>query len=649
MSEKHVVVQGATCECNYGFTPDSIKVISHQNEYANDSTGSQKLIATTKDVGVPLQAGTFGQCKLQPTSSGYKPCKPSITGWDNYYKDVVLKNGGNIILEDSQAICAISGSPCIKITNHGQVAEPSQQNMVNVDDDIQAQLNPHVNPTEVQYTESEREDTENREIPSEETEDDGATDESPTNLTPLTVGEPDENLEAKGILKLSKLEVETDFVISNDYLFNLNTLSLDENNYWVLIYDGNAQYHWLEEKLREEDDDNKKKPSVIPVIVIGDEPFKFKVTCKIVIPSDNFKIRVLDSSGNYEFEEPNKEVLGEELITTFTSSNTPFANTVKYFENFQLNFEYSFDEENWIPMGTIPLEVHIPWKNPDSTYKDLEGSVKFSYNDKKVILETLIWLGCKYGNDVGNDSTLNADGNEEQILDAVFTAFEDKKVYRRRETENRIDGTGYLMRKFPIEGMGYWRGASSVNHSELATLFRSHRNLRFLLTYGEARCGEWTRFFQNIILCLGINIGSDSVAICTKQYSQGFKYFETSPNFVLDKKSHTFAVKNAMLNDLNNPGSTTGNSPGQGNATAQPFFVDHVWFFYTKKRRFFDASYGKSYNTADSNLTNYCADNISSIFLEELNVTTSPPTPTGVGRIETTNIHNYICSDKELF
>ncbi len=144
MSEKHILVQGATCECIQGTLPDILKVASHTNEYANDKEGSEKLIATTLEIGQPFEKNTFGQCKLQPTPSGYKTCQPNITEWNRFYEDVVLKNGGNILTEDSQAICAIAGAPCIKIKDHGQITEPSEKNIANADQDVQAQLNPLV-------------------------------------------------------------------------------------------------------------------------------------------------------------------------------------------------------------------------------------------------------------------------------------------------------------------------------------------------------------------------------------------------------------------------------------------------------------------------------------------------------------------------
>ncbi|MGO3183390.1 MAG: DUF4280 domain-containing protein [Aequorivita sp.] len=157
MSEKHIVVQGAICECMQGFVPDMLKVESHKYEYANDKDGSQKLIGSTMELGQPFQNKTFGQCKLQPMGNSYKPCQPAITGWKDFYKDVTLKNGGNILTEDSQGICAIAGSPVVKFTNHGQIAQPSSQNMKNADEDTQAQLNPMVDPSDIGENEAKEE------------------------------------------------------------------------------------------------------------------------------------------------------------------------------------------------------------------------------------------------------------------------------------------------------------------------------------------------------------------------------------------------------------------------------------------------------------------------------------------------------------
>lgn len=148
MSEKHIVVQGAMCKCQFGQIPDKIKVLSHTKEYANDKEASRKLIVTTKEIGgATLEKNTFGNCPKMGNPP--PPCKPMITEWQDFYEGVILSNGGNIILEDSKAVCSIAGTACIDIIDHGQRAEASQQNFENADKDVQQQINPLVDPEEM--------------------------------------------------------------------------------------------------------------------------------------------------------------------------------------------------------------------------------------------------------------------------------------------------------------------------------------------------------------------------------------------------------------------------------------------------------------------------------------------------------------------
>lgn len=154
MSEKHVVVQGALCECQFGDFPDKLMVLSQTKNYANDNKGTQKLIASTMEIGgATFQKNTFGQCKLQPTGSSFKPCQIVITKWDQVYEKVLLSNQGKILLENSKATCVISGSPSISVINHGQTAEGSVRDTEEVDPDAQTQVNPMVDTTELDIEE----------------------------------------------------------------------------------------------------------------------------------------------------------------------------------------------------------------------------------------------------------------------------------------------------------------------------------------------------------------------------------------------------------------------------------------------------------------------------------------------------------------
>lgn len=152
MSGKHVVVQGATLKCKFSEdtnATDILQVKSQNKHFANDLDASKKLIATTKDTGQTLKKNSFGNCKLQPTNSGYKPCQAVITQWSAFYEKVTLSNQGKIILEDSKATCPIGGPDCITIAKHGQQAEPSKQNVKNASELVSNQINPLVDIVEL--------------------------------------------------------------------------------------------------------------------------------------------------------------------------------------------------------------------------------------------------------------------------------------------------------------------------------------------------------------------------------------------------------------------------------------------------------------------------------------------------------------------
>jgi hypothetical protein len=140
MAEEHLVVQGATCQCNYGSAPDKLKVLSHVKEYANDADGAYKLIASTKDIGATFEKNTFGSCGKQNN----RTCSAVVSEWKNVYQNVKLSNGGQILLETSKGTCPVGGADCIKIINHGQTADISQQNVANANTAITNALNPAV-------------------------------------------------------------------------------------------------------------------------------------------------------------------------------------------------------------------------------------------------------------------------------------------------------------------------------------------------------------------------------------------------------------------------------------------------------------------------------------------------------------------------
>ncbi|MDN3673505.1 DUF4280 domain-containing protein [Flavobacterium branchiarum] len=145
MSKKHIVVQGATCTCKYSneSQDDVLKVKTQSKHYTNDKEGTEKLTASTKEIGQTLEKNTFGTCKMQPNPSGtYNPCLVNITEWKNFYDKITLSNDGKVLVEDSKATCKMGTPDCITILDHGQIAELSAQNFKNENRDVLNKINP---------------------------------------------------------------------------------------------------------------------------------------------------------------------------------------------------------------------------------------------------------------------------------------------------------------------------------------------------------------------------------------------------------------------------------------------------------------------------------------------------------------------------
>jgi len=116
MANKHFVVQGAVCKCTFGNISTKLQV-TNTNEFMNDHSGATKPVASSNETGNPFQPGTFGACTFSHSS-----CMPAVVQWQGCSSNITLSNGGKVLTEDSTAICAVSGSPCISILYHGQTA-----------------------------------------------------------------------------------------------------------------------------------------------------------------------------------------------------------------------------------------------------------------------------------------------------------------------------------------------------------------------------------------------------------------------------------------------------------------------------------------------------------------------------------------------
>ena len=70
---------------------------------------------------------------------------------------MTLSNQGKILLEDSKATCPMGAPDCIEIVNHGQTAEPSEQNFKNINPMVHNLINPMVDVREMYTKEAKHE------------------------------------------------------------------------------------------------------------------------------------------------------------------------------------------------------------------------------------------------------------------------------------------------------------------------------------------------------------------------------------------------------------------------------------------------------------------------------------------------------------
>lgn len=396
-----------------------------------------------------------------------------------------------------------------------------------------------------------------------------------------------------GIIKVTKIEVDTLYEICGDKVEDFE----DYEYFWILE-DKGKYYHWLSEPKNSMD---RNKPKPTPVTLHSNQEFKFTATFEVLYPVDigsltirvNRKDKDEEKEDRYHFEAQTqvsgKKNKGDEFEITFTS-NLPYKDTVRYFKTYDLFFEYSFDEVDWIPMRTVKFRLYITWKKPlwklfeiqdGSQSKTMKITSKYTnQGEKDCILETLLWLACQPNvKNLGKVHGGQAD-NEEHILDEIFRDFDDLKVIRAREND------------FQAEGMGYWRGITIARLEKAVPpdfFLREH-----LLRQGEARCPQWSQLLRHVALCHQIELKIASIRT-------------VKAKIPFDKGSDTqfcrtvFLVKSTAgwSFDTNDPKiapmelDANGNK-AQGNTAPLHFFWDHVFTAFEKDGQFkyYDPSYG---------------------------------------------------------
>lgn len=390
-----------------------------------------------------------------------------------------------------------------------------------------------------------------------------------------------------GDVVLKKIKFLTDYDVCSDIVENFS----DDKNFWVLK-DGGDYYHWLLDRTTDPHDANK--PAEIPITFESTKPIIFEATFEVVkdMPADP-KIWVEDSQrGNaFIFSKPSGSISkskGEYKLTF--QSNVAFKDTVKYIEHFSLLFFNEADSDALVGRScnrlymTYGEPVHGLFTDDRTEEKDTLSLKHNANSDKKNILESFLYFGCKY-----------ADGKktEQDIFDAIFDHFKDLKLQRPRHTT-------------PHKHIGYWRGTSGLYGGGM------ERGVRAVLRTADARCGECTSFFINV--CETQKITSvHKFAINTFLYKT-----DSLGNIVTNSLGRpiaylgetAFLVKEWNSRAPKEPEDLGGKAQGSFNRTDKPLniFWDHVFAIYNG--RYYDPSYGlkstKSFGDAPDLLNDYC-------------------------------------------
>ncbi|MET4083048.1 hypothetical protein ABIB40_003017 [Pedobacter sp. UYP30] len=136
-----MICAGAICQCKFGKAPAKFKVLTQKKHYINDEAGTQKLLATHKELGQPFEPPFFGSCAKMNNSA----CTVNVIDWDGFYEKSTIENGGHPLTDSSRATCPIGAKGCISITWHGQVSTPSAPQIKNAEPNTLAQINPLAN------------------------------------------------------------------------------------------------------------------------------------------------------------------------------------------------------------------------------------------------------------------------------------------------------------------------------------------------------------------------------------------------------------------------------------------------------------------------------------------------------------------------
>ncbi|MFI5172803.1 MAG: hypothetical protein ACHQFW_10455 [Chitinophagales bacterium] len=254
-----------------------------------------------------------------------------------------------------------------------------------------------------------------------------------------------------------------------EYTAQLKTVTFSGDEMYMLREDDNTGYiddavHWA--------DDGTMNPAAF---ASGSSP-EALATIQFICANSPSEIYVRGTGPEgIDFPSQAAIVAGDILTYGNNAADQTFeADKARYFENFTITWEFSFDEITWHPAGTSMCTVYVTWHNP----KPENAGSGYKY------YLTLFDLACK-----------NADGatTEDEIIDMIWEDFADHNVLR-------ADGVP----------MGYYK-----------ELFSPNVTLPNLIKYADGECYTWAQLFLALLKIHGFSQPNNYMNITADYSSTG--------------------------------------------------------------------------------------------------------------------------------
>ena len=245
-----------------------------------------------------------------------------------------------------------------------------------------------------------------------------------------------------------------------------------------------------------------------------------------------------DGPGSIDIPATTATVTNGTVTITNVSASSPFPTTVKHYDNFDLDWQISFDGgSTWKDFGTSSNDLYLTLDDPDPN----------------PLYETVVYTGSHYSD--GKD-------NPNDVVSAIWTEFDSPTV-------RRVDGVQ----------LKYWDGGAATATDTAG-----------LLKDANGQCGSWSEFLIDTIAAQGIT-GAQKILVLNsdQQVGQPLTYGILVKNWQFNGAGSSPGTAPYVYVVGTDAVDLMG-AAGQGNANPPGRFYNH--FIVKYNNQYYDPSYG---------------------------------------------------------